>query len=89
MLPLLIMGIALLVVVQQDCKERTISLWTIPWILITALWYAWVHPFWEAWFLGFNLGFLTIQLLGLTLYFSLKEGKWVNITQKYLGFWVA
>lgn len=85
MLPLSIMGGALFVVIYQDCKERSISTWTIPWILATALWYAFSHPFWEVWFLSFNWGFLAIQLLGLTLYFSLKEGKWINITRKYLG----
>jgi hypothetical protein len=32
-----------------------------------------------------NLGFITLQLLTLTLYFSLKNRRWVNITAELLG----
>jgi len=34
---------------------------------------------------GVNLGFLMIQLFLLTVYFSLKHKKMVNITQRHLG----
>ncbi len=34
---------------------------------------------------GINLGFLTLQFFLLTAYFSLKNGKWVNITDQLLG----
>jgi formate hydrogenlyase subunit 3/multisubunit Na+/H+ antiporter MnhD subunit len=32
-----------------------------------------------------NMGFLAVQLFIVTLYFSLKNKKWVNITQQLLG----
>ncbi len=35
--------------------------------------------------IGINLGFLTLQFLLLTVYFSLKNRKWVNITERLLG----
>ena len=32
-----------------------------------------------------NLAFLMLQLMLLTIYFSMKNKKWVNITKNYLG----
>jgi hypothetical protein len=32
-----------------------------------------------------NFAFIALQLLGIVLYFSIKQGRWVNITSSYLG----
>lgn len=82
---ILVLGITLAIVIYQDCKDRAISVWTLPVIFGVALWYAITNPFWEQTFLWFNLGFISIQLIGLTLYFSIKHRQWINITQQYLG----
>jgi len=85
MLPIIILGIVLGIVIYQDCKDRAINVLTLPVILGMALWYAVEHPLWQWTFLWFNMGFVGVQLLGLTLYFSVKHWQLVNITQKYLG----
>lgn len=72
-------------VVYQDFKDRAISVWTIPSIFLLGLYAAWSSPIWEPWFLYFNLSFVAIQLIGVSLYFSIKHKQWINITEHYLG----
>lgn len=74
-----------LVITGQDFKERAISLWTLPFILLLGVYSAWSSVWWEPWFLFFNLSFVGVQLLGVSLYFSIKHKTWINITQAHLG----
>jgi len=74
-----------LLIIYQDFKERAISVWTIPLIFLLSLYLAWSDLIWEAWFLLFNVAFIAVQLLGVSLYFSLKHRQWVNVTKDYLG----
>jgi hypothetical protein len=80
-----LLSFGFLVIIYQDFKERAISVWTIPFIFFLSLYLAWSNVFWEPWFLLFNLCFIGIQLLGVTVYFSIKHRKWINVTQNYLG----
>lgn len=82
---LVLLAIGLLVIVVQDVQERAISWWTIPWVLVAGLWQAWTYPFWEWRWLVVNLLFVGIQWLGVSLYFSMKHRRWVDVTQHYLG----
>lgn len=34
---------------------------------------------------AWNIGFIAFQLLMLTLYFSIKVGKWTNVFDRYMG----
>lgn len=72
-------------VIYQDFKERAISAWTVPLIFAISIYLAWTNNLWQVWFLYFNIIFIGIQLLGVSLYFSVKHRRWVNITQHYLG----
>ena len=74
-----------LIIIYQDFKERAISAWTIPFVFFPSLYLAWSNVFWEPWFLLFNLCFIGIQLLGVSVYFSIKHKEWINVTQNYLG----
>ncbi|MBL4648292.1 MAG: hypothetical protein JKY03_01075 [Aureispira sp.] len=74
-----------LLIIYQDFKERAISVWTIPLIFLLSLYLAWSDFIWEAWFLLFNVSFIAVQLLGVSLYFSLKHRQWINVTKDYLG----
>lgn len=78
----LLMGIA-----WQDFKFRAVYWWLFPALMLglgllkyqessgNALWLD----------LAYNVGFLGLQLLFLSLYFSLKEKRWVNIFKAYFG----
>lgn len=79
----LVMG--LLVIIVQDIQTRAISWWTIPWVLLTSVYLALQYPFWEWCWLLVNVLFIGVQWLGVSLYFSLKHRRWINITQNYLG----
>jgi hypothetical protein len=82
-LGLLLLGFC--VVIYQDFSQRLISLWTIPFIFFVALYIATKNEAWEVSFLIFNLGFLFIQLAGVSLYFSVKHRRFINISKDYLG----
>lgn len=81
----ILLYIVFLLIIYQDFRERAISSWTIPCIVILSVYQAITSLDWEPWFLGFNLLFIAIQLAGITLYFSLKHRQWVNVTKDYLG----
>lgn len=83
MLLLLVLGFVIIII--QDFRERAISWWTVPWVFLCGAYSAWSNELWEPWFLGFNSLFVGIQLLGVSLYFSIKHRAWTNITQQYLG----
>ncbi|MGH1338878.1 MAG: prepilin peptidase [Aureispira sp.] len=80
-----LLGIGFTVIFFQDFRERAISLWTLPWIFLLGSYHAWSNWLWEPWFLLFNGAFVGVQLLGVSLYFSIKHRRWINITKQYLG----
>lgn len=80
-----LLALVFLLIIYQDFKERAISAWTIPLIFLLSVYLAWSDLIWEAWFLLFNVSFIAVQLLGVSLYFSLKHRQWVNVTKDYLG----
>ena len=71
----------LLAIIYEDFRYRAIH-WI--WVLVLA-----ILGFVEAPFsfkkLIINLVFLTVQYLGITLYFSLKNKRWTNVTEGYIG----
>ncbi len=71
----------LLAIVYEDFRYRAIH-WV--WLLMLLLLIGWYTPFNGAYLL-INIGLLSIQWLGLTIYFSLKEGRMTNIINNYLG----
>lgn len=76
----------LAIVCYQDFKQRAISWWLIPLLFIPCYGIAYLCFDASLWFgVSVNLGFILIQLLGLSLYFSVKNRKLVNITKEYLG----
>lgn len=77
----------LLIIILQDMKERAIN-----WILIPLLFSAFtfkglasLHSQQLLYFSLFNISFTILQLLLLTIYFSIKEGKLINIINTQLG----
>ena len=77
----------LAVVLFQDLKERQISWLLIPLLLgffgIQGLYQLSVNEFVHFTFL--NIGFVVIQLFILTIYMSIKNRRFVNIINSYLG----
>jgi len=83
----LLLFAVLLVMALQDFKHRAIYAWLFL-VLFGVLgtmkameesWIAMVND------LGYNAAFLGLQILLLSIYFSLKERKWVNIFSTYFG----
>lgn len=82
---LLILG----AVVFQDFKSRAID-WYLPFLLMIGFFsYALENsniPIGDyAVIIAINSGFLLVQMLVLTIYFSLKASRWVNIIDKFIG----
>lgn len=71
----------------EDFRSRMISWYWIPAIFIVLLADGVIRKSWsEVLFnLGFNSTLLTIQFLALTLYFSVKNRRWVNLLKHYFG----
>lgn len=82
---LVLLAMGLLVIMVQDIQVRAISWWTIPWVLLASLFHAWGDVFWEWRWLLINWLFVGVQGLGVSLYFSMKHRRWVDITEQYLG----
>lgn len=75
----------LVAIVIQDFKERAISIWTLPLVFFSGWGVACQNEVCQLWFMGANMLFITLQWLGVSLYFSFKHQTWVNITDRYLG----
>lgn len=81
----LVFLISLGLVVFQDFKQRAISWWILPVMLISYLAYS-NQPMDELFnSLFLNLLFLTVNFLVLTIYFSLKASSLVNIIDSKIG----
>jgi len=68
-------------VIYEDFKYRAIH-WI--WIASLLLLVLWIYPInWT--YSGLNLLFLGLQLALLSIYFSIKNRKWINLFKEYLG----
>lgn len=81
----LLIFVCLAVIVVQDFKHRQISWFLIPLALTGFVYKAFLSGdfAWKDFLL--NVGFVLIQLLLLSLYFSLKNKRLINIVDRYLG----
>ncbi|HSH65967.1 MAG TPA: hypothetical protein VLB84_09255 [Bacteroidia bacterium] len=77
--------VSLLVIVFQDFKQRQISWFLIPAAFIGFICKALLHSIPIVHTFLINTAFILIQLVCLTLYFSLKNKKMLNIVDTYLG----
>jgi hypothetical protein len=80
--------VVLILIFLQDLKNRAVYWFLFPLLAVLLIALHFKHPFyWPEWekSILINVGFITVQLLFLTLYFSLKNKKCVNITTTLLG----
>jgi hypothetical protein len=80
--------VVLTLIFLQDLKSRAVYWFLFPILSILLIALRFQHTFsWSDWRKSvlINVGFITVQLIFLTLYFSLKNKKWVNITARLLG----
>lgn len=82
-----LIGAILLFIAWQDFKFRAVYWWLFPLLLITlAIAKVWqTNSLQMASDLRYNCAFLGVQLLTLSLYFSLKQRNLVNIFNGYFG----
>lgn len=75
------------VVIYQDFKNREISWFLIPLLLIIGITNALISIDYKDFltYAGINLAIVMLNLLGVTLFISLKEKKIKNIIDTYLG----
>jgi len=80
--------LALLLVFVQDIKSRAVYWIVFPLLLVLFIVSDLVNhkTFGDLWpAILLNLGFLVLQLLIITCWFSLKEKRWVNVSMNLLG----
>ncbi len=87
MLLQVLLALALLAVFYQDRKYRAVYWWMYPLLVVLLLFLKKETISWPVILQDglCNLVFLILQLLVLSMYFSLKKKRWVNITAGYLG----
>lgn len=66
----------------EDFKDRAIYLFWFP--VLGIVWY-WLNGFSSLQNMIINLSWLCLNVLVLTIYFSIKQGQFINITKNYLG----
>jgi hypothetical protein len=71
----------------QDFKERAISWWLIPVLFVLLSVVGLLQNDWQTFITGvvINLGIIAVQLGVVTLYFSIKHKRFVNIIDTMLG----
>lgn len=76
---------SLTLIVFQDFKQRQVSWFLIPLAFLGFAYKAFMYR--ESMLSGFlfNTAFIVLQLICLTLYFSIKNKKFLNIIDTYLG----
>ncbi len=77
----------LITLIYQDFKYRY-ALWFIfPILIISQFFLSYISIDWEELWRNtvVNLMLMTLHFLVLTLYFSLRNRKWINIINKYIG----
>jgi|SRR3989344_8714186 len=79
--------VCLLFIAFQDFKQRAISWFLIPLLLIGFVYTAFQNSRYEIVLkdVAFNLSFIMLQLVLLTVYMSVKNKKIVNIVNTYIG----
>ncbi len=73
------------IIAYQDFKQRAISWWTLPIMFVSYMLYS-VYPIEQivnSFF--FNMLFVLLNLLAITLYFSLKASTFVNVIDTKIG----
>ncbi|MFL5763629.1 MAG: hypothetical protein ACJ77K_06775 [Bacteroidia bacterium] len=77
----------LVVVIVQDLYYRRISAWLIPALFVGFLFRGMTVVGASAFFSDalFNLGFVAVQLGLMWLYFILKNRRWINIVDTFIG----
>lgn len=71
----------------EDFRTRTLPIWLLIIMVVGVIALALSEVGYKRFLinLGFNIGFLSIQLLALTLYYSVKRKQIVNIVNEYIG----
>jgi hypothetical protein len=79
--------VPLLIILYQDFKQRSISWWTIPLLLIIGGIQSYFINDWQQGLRFFLVNglFIGFQYLVLTIYFSIKERKLVQIIDRWIG----
>jgi len=79
--------VVLVFIFWQDLKERAVSWYFFPMLFVLVFLYRMKSVGLESLVenIGINTLFLLVQLVMVSLYFSLKNRVWVNITKEYLG----
>jgi len=80
--------IILLLIFLQDTRDRSVYWFLFPLLAVTLigirlLKHLVLSEFEQS--ILINIGFIVLQLLILTIYFSIKSKKWINITNQLLG----
>jgi hypothetical protein len=79
----LIFGLLLVFIIIEDFRYRAISWWSFPLLSMAAAGIDYGNL--RVSDIVINSCFTLVQLMMLSLYFSIKEKSIINITQKYLG----
>jgi len=84
---MLLLILTLSIIIYQDLSARAISWWTIPLLLGSIIYIRLVEQSWSLVLFesGINLSFLIVQLILISIYFSIKQGQLTNIADTYLG----
>lgn len=82
-----ILTVLLLFLFYQDLRYRAIYWICFPFLLVLVVLLSLEHSDLSALLFngGINTAFFILQLLILSMYFSIKRGKLINITKQYLG----
>ncbi len=84
---LTILSVLLTIIVYQDLRYRAVSWLVFPVLLVIGVWVAQHNSGWDTVWKNslLNLGFIMLQLVGISLYLSAKHKRFINITREYLG----
>lgn len=77
--------LSLIWMIKDDFLTRTIRLEALVLMLLGSSFLVYLeHP--KPLLIRFNIGFILVQLILLSIYFSIKHQQWINITKEHLGF---
>ncbi|MCH2045461.1 MAG: hypothetical protein MK212_15190 [Saprospiraceae bacterium] len=80
----ILLGLSLIWIIRDDFMTRTIRLEALVLMLLGSSFIIYLeHP--KPLLIGFNLSFILVQLILLSIYFSIKHRQWINISKDYLG----